>query len=46
VSELSRRGLARPHARNRRRSQLWPRLVLLVASAVLLIAAILERAAG
>jgi hypothetical protein len=46
VSELSRRGLARRRARIRRRSQLWPRLVFLAASAVLLIAAIAERAAG
>ena len=46
VSELSRRGLARRRARIRRRSQLWPRLVLRLASAVVLIAAILERAAG
>ena len=46
VSELSRRGLARRRARIRRRSSLWPRLVLLLASAVLLVAAIVERAAG
>jgi hypothetical protein len=46
VSELSRRGLARRRARIRRRSQLWPRLVFLVASAALLAAAIAERAAG
>ena len=46
VSELSRRGLARRRARIRRRSQLWPRLVFLLASVALLIAAILERTAG
>jgi hypothetical protein len=46
VSELSRRGLARRRARIRRRSQLWPRLALLLASAAVLVAAIVERAAG
>jgi hypothetical protein len=46
VSELSRRGLARRRARIRRRSQLWPRLALLLASAAMLVAAIIERAAG
>jgi hypothetical protein len=46
VSELSRRGLARRRARIRRRSQLWPRFAFLLASAALLVAAIVERATG
>jgi hypothetical protein len=46
VSELSRRGLARRRARIRRRSQLWPRLALLVAAAVAFGAALAERLAG
>jgi hypothetical protein len=46
VSELSRRGLARRRARIRRRSQLWPRFAFLLASAGLLVAAIVERATG
>ena len=43
VSELSRRGLARRRARIRRRSQLWPRLVLLLVSSAALAAAVVER---
>jgi hypothetical protein len=46
VSELSRRGLARRRARIRRRSQLWPQFALLLGSVALLVAAIVERAAG
>jgi hypothetical protein len=46
VSELSRRGLARRRARIRRRSQLWPRLALLVAAAAAFGAALAERLAG
>ena len=46
VSELSRRGLARRRARIRRRSQLWPRLILLALSAAALVVAVIERVSG
>ena len=46
VSELSRRGLARRRWRTRRRSQLWSRLALLLASLVVFGAAVAERLAG
>ena len=46
VSELSRRGLARRRARLRRRTQLWPRVAFLLASAALFGVVLAERLAG